>query len=316
MAMESSRLNSDPTQQQGQAIQTVMGSTSSSQQNAINEARVQEQAPPQGSPSDIMGNFDAHKLLNESAGVAIDVQQLNFFYGPKQALYDIKIPLRERQVTALIGPSGCGKSTFLRTLNRMNDLIPGSRTDGTAIMDGTNIYDKKQDVVLLRQRVGMVFQRPNPFPKSIYDNIAYGLRIQGKPNSYIKETVEQSLRGAAIWDEVKDRLNASALGLSGGQQQRLCIARALAVKPDVLLMDEPASALDPIATLKIEELITELVKQYTIVIVTHNMQQASRVSQYTGFFLSGKLIEVAPTVDLFERPKRKETEDYISGRFG
>ncbi len=313
MAMEPSRLNSDPTQQQGQTVQAVMGSTS--QQNAINEAQAQEQQPA-GSPSDIMGTFDAHKLLNQNAGVAIDVQNLDFFYGPKQALYDIKIPLRERQVTALIGPSGCGKSTFLRTLNRMNDLIPGSRTDGTAIMDGSNIYDKNQDVVLLRQRVGMVFQRPNPFPKSIFDNIAYGLRIQGKSNNYIKETVEQSLRGAAIWDEVKDRLSASALGLSGGQQQRLCIARALAVKPDVLLMDEPASALDPIATLKIEELITELVKDYTIVIVTHNMQQASRVSQYTGFFLSGKLIEVAPTVDLFEHPTKKETEDYISGRFG
>ncbi len=313
MAMESSRLNPNPTQQQGQTIQKVMGS---SEQNAVNEARVQEQQPLNGSPSDIMGNFDAHKLLDTNAGVSIDVQNLNFFYGAKQALYDIAIPLRERQVTALIGPSGCGKSTFLRTLNRMNDLIPGSRTDGVAMMDGTNIYDKNQDVVLLRQRVGMVFQRPNPFPKSIFDNIAYGLRIQGKSNSYIKETVEQSLRGAAIWDEVKDRLNASALGLSGGQQQRLCIARALAVKPDVLLMDEPASALDPIATLKIEELITELVKDYTIVIVTHNMQQASRVSQYTGFFLSGKLIEVSPTVELFEHPKKKETEDYISGRFG
>ena len=313
MAMESSRLNPNPTQQQGQTIQKVMDS---SQQNAVNEARVQEQQPLNASPSDIMGNFDAHRLLDTNAGVSIDVQKLNFFYGAKQALYDIAIPLRERQVTALIGPSGCGKSTFLRTLNRMNDLIPGSRTDGVAMMDGTNIYDKNQDVVLLRQRVGMVFQRPNPFPKSIFDNIAYGLRIQGKSKGYIQDTVEQSLRGAAIWDEVKDRLNASALGLSGGQQQRLCIARALAVKPDVLLMDEPASALDPIATLKIEELITELVKDYTIVIVTHNMQQASRVSQYTGFFLSGKLIEVSPTVELFEHPKKKETEDYISGRFG
>ncbi len=313
MAMEPSRLNQNPVQQQGQAIQTVVGVSA---QNAVNEAKVQEQRPLEGSPSDIMGHFDAHKLLDTNADVSIDVQHLNFFYGAKQALYDVAIPLRERQVTALIGPSGCGKSTFLRTLNRMNDLIPGSRTEGTALMDGTNIYDKNQDVVLLRQRVGMVFQRPNPFPKSIFDNIAYGLRIQGKPNSYIKETVEQSLRDAALWDEVKDRLNASALSLSGGQQQRLCIARALAVKPDVLLMDEPASALDPIATLKIEELITELVKDYTIVIVTHNMQQASRVSQYTGFFLSGKLIEVSPTVDLFERPKKKETEDYISGRFG
>jgi phosphate transport system ATP-binding protein len=241
---------------------------------------------------------------------------LNFFYGSKQALYDVSIPLRERQVTALIGPSGCGKSTFLRTLNRMNDLIPGTRTEGEAIFDGQNIYDKNMDVVLLRQRIGMVFQRPNPFPKSIFENVAYGLKIQGKSKSTISQAVELSLRGAALWDEVKDRLSTSALSLSGGQQQRLCIARALAVKPDVLLMDEPASALDPIATLKIEELINELAKDYTIVIVTHNMQQAARVSQYTGFFLSGKLIEVAATTELFEHPKKKETEDYISGRFG
>jgi phosphate transport system ATP-binding protein len=228
----------------------------------------------------------------------------------------VNIPVRERQTTALIGPSGCGKSTFLRTLNRMNDLIPATRTEGEAMMDGFNIYARSTDVVDLRQRVGMVFQRPNPFPKSIFDNIAYGLQIQGRPRSHIAEQVEKSLRGAAIWDEVKDRLKQSALGLSGGQQQRLCIARALAVQPEVLLMDEPCSALDPIATLKIEELITELAKEYTIVIVTHNMQQAARVSQYTGFFLSGKVIEYAPTVDLFGHPKRKETEDYISGRFG
>ncbi|HCI78536.1 MAG TPA: phosphate ABC transporter ATP-binding protein [Ktedonobacter sp.] len=255
-------------------------------------------------------------MLDANANYKINVEQLNFYYGKKQALYDVALPIRERQVTALIGPSGCGKSTFLRTLNRMNDLIVGTRTEGQAMLNGRNIYDRKEDVVALRQQVGMVFQRPNPFPKSIFENIAYGLRLQGKGNNYIKETVEESLRGAALWDEVKDRLNTSALGLSGGQQQRLCIARALAVKPDVLLMDEPASALDPIATLKIEELINELVKEYTIVIVTHNMQQASRVSQYTGFFLSGHLIEIEPTVQLFEHPKRKETEDYISGRFG
>ncbi|MBV9229982.1 MAG: phosphate ABC transporter ATP-binding protein, partial [Chloroflexi bacterium] len=200
-----------------------------------------------------MGNFDPTKTLNQSANVKIDVKHANFYYGAKQALYDVSVPLRERQVTALIGPSGCGKSTFLRTLNRMNDLIPNTRTEGEATFDGQNIYDNKTDVVLLRQRIGMVFQRPNPFPKSIFENIAYGLRVQGKSNSYIKEMVEKSLRGAAIWDEVKDRLNASALGLSGGQQQRLCIARALAVRPEVLLMDEPCSALDPIATLKIEE---------------------------------------------------------------
>ena len=246
----------------------------------------------------------------------IDVRHTNFWYGSKQALYDVSIPIREKQVTALIGPSGCGKSTFLRTLNRMNDLIPGTRTEGEAMLDARNIFDKTLDVVSLRQRVGMVFQRPNPFPKSIFENVAYGLRVQGKSRKYIHERVEASLRGAALWDEVKDRLKTSALGLSGGQQQRLCIARAIAVNPEVLLMDEPASALDPIATLKIEELIVELVKDYTIVIVTHNMQQAARVSQYTGFFLSGRLIEYAPTVDLFEHPEQKETEDYISGRFG
>src|SRR2546421_6773774 len=254
--------------------------------------------------------------VNEDAGVKIDVRHTNFWYGSKQALYDVSIPIREKQVTALIGPSGCGKSTFLRTLNRMNDLIPGTRTDGEAILGDDNIFDKSLDVVSLRQRVGMVFQRANPFPKSIFENVAYGLRAQRKSGEYIRERVEESLRGAALWDEVKDRLKSSALGLSGGQQQRLCIARAIAVSPEVLLMDEPASALDPIATLKIEELIIELVKDYTIVLVTHNMQQAARVSQYTGFFLSGKLIEYAPTVDLFEHTRQKETEDYISGRFG
>jgi len=259
---------------------------------------------------------EAATVVNQDAQVKIDVRNTNFWYGSKQALYDISIPIREKQVTALIGPSGCGKSTFLRTLNRMNDLIPNTRAEGEALYDGLNIHDKSLDVVSLRQRVGMVFQRPNPFPKSIFENVAYGLHAQGKPRKYIKERVEASLRGAALWDEVKDRLKSSALGLSGGQQQRLCIARAIAVNPEVLLMDEPASALDPIATLKIEELIVELAKDYTIVIVTHNMQQAARVSQYTGFFLNGRLIEYAPTVDLFEHPKKKETEDYISGRFG
>lgn len=258
---------------------------------------------------------------NTSADTKITVRHMNFYYGAKQALGDISLSMREHQVTALIGPSGCGKSTFLRTLNRMNDLIPHTRTEGEAIMDGQNILDKAVDVVLLRQRVGMVFQRPNPFPKSIYENVAYGLRVQGMSNQSVTEAVEQSLKDAALWDEVKDRLNTSALGLSGGQQQRLCIARALAVKPEVLLMDEPCSALDPIATLKIEELITELSKDYTIIIVTHNMQQAARVSQFTGFFLArekepGKLIEYGPTVDIFERPQKKETEGYVSGRFG
>jgi phosphate transport system ATP-binding protein len=306
----------------------IEGGTMEQRPRTVNPSpQVQEQAllnntnssaPQQNheATSDVMGKFDPVKTLNQQADVKIDVKHVDFFYGAKQALFGVSIPIRERQVTALIGPSGCGKSTFLRTLNRMNDLIPGTRTEGEAIFAGENIYDRRTDVVLLRQRIGMVFQRPNPFPKSIFDNVAYGLQIQGKPRKYIQEQVEKSLRGAALWDEVKDRLNTSALGLSGGQQQRLCIARALAVQPDVLLMDEPASALDPIATLRIEELVTELVRDYTIVIVTHNMQQAGRVSHFTGFFLSGRLVEYAPTVDIFERPKKKETEDYISGRFG
>jgi phosphate transport system ATP-binding protein len=256
------------------------------------------------------------KYLNREPDIKIHARNVNFYYGAKQALYDVTLPLAELQVTALIGPSGCGKTTFLRTLNRMNDLIPGTRTEGEAIMDGRNIYDPAVDVVSLRQRIGMVFQRPNPFRKSIFDNIAYGLHILRKPRHVIQEMVEKSLKEAALWDEVKDRLKAPALGLSGGQQQRLCIARAIAIRPEVVLMDEPASALDPIATQKIEELITELSKDYTIVIVTHNMQEAARVSHYTGFFLNGRLIEYAPTTELFEHPTKKETEDYISGRFG
>jgi phosphate transport system ATP-binding protein len=258
---------------------------------------------------------EAAARVEVNAGVKIDVRRTNFWYGTKQALFDVSMPIREHQVTALIGPSGCGKTTFLRTLNRMNDLIPHTRTEGEALLNGENIFDPNLDVVTLRKRVGMVFQRPNPFPKSIFENVAYGLRVQGKSGRYLRERVESSLRGAALWDEVKDRLKTSALGLSGGQQQRLCIARAIAGNPEVLLMDEPASALDPIATLKIEELMVELAKDYTIVIVTHNMQQAARISQYTGFFLSGHLIEYAPTIDLFEHPQQKETEDYISGRF-
>jgi phosphate transport system ATP-binding protein len=254
--------------------------------------------------------------VKPETGIKIDSRHVNFYYGPKQALSDVTLPIRERQVTALIGPSGCGKTTFLRTLNRLNDLIAGTRVEGEAIMDGDNIYGAGIDVIRLRQRVGMVFQRPNPFPSSIFDNIAYGLRAQRKSGHSLAETVEESLRGAVLWDEVKDRLKAPAQGLSGGQQQRLCIARALAVKPEVLLMDEPCSALDPIATLKIEELMTQLSENYTIVIVTHNMQEAARVSQFTGFFLSGKLVEYGPTVAIFKHPKVKETEDYISGRFG
>ena len=250
--------------------------------------------------------------------VSIDVKGLNFFYGSKKALENISIAIRRNLVTAFIGPSGCGKSTFLRTLNRMNDIIPGTRVDGEVKIDGRDIYAGGLDVVALRRRVGMVFQKSNPFPKSIFENIAYGVRINGMARSRadLQERVEESLRQAAIWEEVKDRLHESALALSGGQQQRLCIARALAVKPDVLLMDEPASALDPIATQRIEELIYQLKSDYTIVIVTHNMQQAARVSDLTAFFWLGRLVEVGPTDRIFTNPGQKLTEDYVTGRFG
>ncbi len=255
---------------------------------------------------------------NEPSAAKINVGNLNFFYGKSQALFDINIAIKERVVTAFIGPSGCGKSTFLRTLNRMNDVIPGTRVEGKISIDGLDIYDARTDVVDLRRRVGMVFQKSNPFPKSIFDNVAYGLRINRMTSSRseLQDRVEQALQDAAIWKEVKDRLHESALGLSGGQQQRLCIARALAIQPSIVLMDEPASALDPMATTKIEELIVELKKQYTIVIVTHNMQQAARVSDTTAFFLMGKLIEVNPTEKMFTNPDSKTTEDYITGRFG
>jgi len=247
----------------------------------------------------------------------MEVKDLNFYYDDFQALKNINMPMEENKVTALIGPSGCGKSTFLRTLNRMNDLIDGTRVEGEVLFDGEDIYKPNIDVVELRKRVGMVFQQPNPFPKSVFDNVAYGPRIHGvKDKSKLEEIVEQSLKGAALFDEVKDRLDDSALGLSGGQQQRLCIARALAVKPEVLLMDEPASALDPVATAKIEDLIDELKKNYTIVIVTHSMQQAARVSDNTGFFLMGDLIEYDKTDKIFENPSDQRTEDYITGRFG
>ncbi|HHU93182.1 MAG TPA: phosphate ABC transporter ATP-binding protein [Halanaerobiaceae bacterium] len=247
----------------------------------------------------------------------IEVRDLNFYYGDFKALKDINIDLKANTVTALIGPSGCGKSTFLRILNRMNDLIDGSRVEGKVELDGLDIYGQEVDVVELRKRVGMVFQQPNPFPKSIYDNVAYGPRIHGiKNKGQLDEIVERSLRGAALWDEVKDRLHKSALSLSGGQQQRLCIARALAVKPEVLLMDEPASALDPIATAKIEQLIEELKENYTIIIVTHSMQQAAWVSDLTAFFLMGELIEYDRTLKIFENPSDQRTEDYITGRFG
>ena len=244
-------------------------------------------------------------------------RHLNFFYGNAQALYDISLDVKPSQVTALIGPSGCGKSTFLRCLNRMNDLIPISRVEGEITLDDFNINDPSVDVVMLRRRVGMVFQKPNPFPKNIFENVAYGLRVNGvKDKAFIESRVEESLKRSALWDEVKDRMHESALGLSGGQQQRLCIARALAVEPEILLMDEPASALDPIATQKIEDLIGELKENYTIIIVTHNMQQAARVSDYTAFFYLGKLIEFGKTKKIFTIPEKKQTEDYITGMFG
>jgi phosphate transport system ATP-binding protein len=251
----------------------------------------------------------SHKIVAEN---------VDFYYGKNQALRGIRMMIREKHITAFIGPSGCGKSTFLRSLNRMNDLIAGARLEGSILIDGQDIYAKSVDPILLRRKVGMIFQKSNPFPKSIYENVAYGVKINGyaKKKAELDEIVEKSLRDAAIWDEVKDRLGSSALGLSGGQQQRLCIARSLAVKPDTLLMDEPASALDPISTAKIEELTLELKKRYTIIIVTHNMQQAARVSDYTAFFFMGELIEMDATSKMFTNPSRKETEDYITGRFG
>ncbi len=247
----------------------------------------------------------------------IDVKNLNLWYNDFQALHDVDLPIRQNEITAFIGPSGCGKSTLLKTINRMNDLVAGCRTTGAIMMDGNNILDTATDVNTLRRSVGMVFQKPNPFPMSIYDNIAYGPRTHGiKKRVQLDEIVEKALRGAAIFEEVKDRMNKSALGLSGGQQQRLCIARALAVQPDILLMDEPTSALDPISTGKIEELAVELKKDYTVVIVTHNMQQATRISDSTAFFLLGKVIEHGETDEIFSNPKDKRTEDYITGRFG
>ena len=251
------------------------------------------------------------------ANSKIIVTDLNLHYGENHALKNINMEIKENAITAFIGPSGCGKSTFLRCLNRMNDLVDGCKIDGQVLLDGEDIYDRQVDVTLLRKKVGMVFQQPNPFPMSIYDNIAYGPRLHGiKNKTQLDEIVENALKGAAIFDEVKDRLKKSALGLSGGQQQRLCIARALAVEPEVLLMDEPTSALDPISTLKIEELMETLKKKYTVAIVTHNMQQAARVSDETAFFLVGEVVEMNSTQDIFARPKDKRTEDYITGRFG
>ena len=257
----------------------------------------------------------ASRIENES--IALEVENLDLYYGAKHALHSINMKIARNKVTAFIGPSGCGKSTLLRCFNRMNDLVDGCRVEGQLRLDTKNIYDRDVDIAMLRRRVGMVFQKPNPFPKSIYENVAYGLRLAGiNKKRIIDETVEWALKGAALWDEVKDRLDDSALGLSGGQQQRLIIARAIAIHPDVILLDEPCSALDPISTLKVEELINELKHKYTIVIVTHNMQQAARVSDYTAFMYVGDLIEFGNTDQLFTKPSKKQTEDYITGRYG
>jgi phosphate transport system ATP-binding protein len=257
------------------------------------------------------------KSHDEKIETCIRIENLDLFYGNKQALHNVTMEMPRKKVTAYIGPSGCGKSTLLRCINRMNDLVDGVSIKGKILLDNEDIYDKSVNVAALRRRVGMVFQKPNPFPKTIYENVAYGLRIQGiNDRQILDEVVEKSLRGAALWDEVKNRLNDNALGMSGGQQQRLVIARAIAIEPEVILLDEPASALDPISTLKIEELINELKDQYTIVIVTHNMQQAARVSDYTAFMYMGELIEFGETSELFTNPVKKQTEDYITGRYG
>ena len=249
--------------------------------------------------------------------IKVKVENLNLYYGENHALKDVNMDIQENAVTAFIGPSGCGKTTFLKTLNRMNDLVDGVRIDGKVLLDGEDIYDPSVDTTILRKKVGMVFQQPNPFPMSIYDNIAYGPRVHGiRDKKRLDQIVEESLRGAAIFDEVKDRLKKSAMGLSGGQQQRICIARALAVQPEVLLMDEPTSALDPISTAKIEELMEDLKKKYTVIVVTHNMQQATRVSDQTAFFLVGEMVEFGDTKQIFSYPQDKRTEDYITGRFG
>jgi phosphate transport system ATP-binding protein len=256
-------------------------------------------------------------MTESNPAVKMEIRELHFYYGANHALKNINIVIKERQITALIGPSGCGKSTFLRTLNRLNELIPHTRIEGTVMLDGQDIYQPGTDVVSLRQRVGMVFQRPNPFPKSILENVAFGPRVLGvQTKREIEEKVEQSLKAAALWPEVSDRLHINALGLTLGQQQRLCIARVLAVQPEVILMDEPCSALDPLATLKIEELMQELKKSYTIVIVTHNMRQAARISDWTGFFHLGEVLEYGTTEDIFTRPQNPQTENYVTGRYG
>jgi phosphate transport system ATP-binding protein len=280
------------------------------EETAIGDSEATTTSPPRPAVPAGGGQLDSSTSKFELRGV-------NFWYGDRQSLFDVSLSVPAQQVTALIGPSGCGKSTLLRLLNRMNDLVPGARVEGRLALDGEDIYAPRLEVEILRRRVGMVFQKPNPFPKSIFENVAYGPRIQGiSDRARLAEIVETSLRRSAIWDEVKDRLDASAIGMSGGQQQRLCIARALATGPEVLLMDEPCSALDPISTAKIEDLIEQLAETVTIAIVTHNMQQAARVSDQTAFMLTGRLVERGPTEDIFTRPTMKETEDYVTGRFG
>lgn len=274
------------------------------------------QAPSTVGDAGAMGRNNRFRNLG-SEDVCLETRNLNLFYGEKQALYGVNLSIPKNRVTAFIGPSGCGKSTLLRTFNRMNDLVDGCRVEGEILLEGRNIFDRSVDITDLRRQVGMVFQKPNPFPKSIYENVAYGLRLQGQNNKrFLDDAVESSLKGSALWDEVKDRLHDSALGLSGGQQQRLVIARAIAVQPEVLLLDEPCSALDPISTLKVEELIHQLKEKFTILIVTHNMQQAARVSDYTAFMYIGKMVEYGDTDTLFTNPKNKQTEDYITGRYG
>jgi phosphate transport system ATP-binding protein len=289
-----------------------------SEQTAMNEQSTESQRPGVAiSASQARGNIALKTLSLAEEKTKIAVQNLNLYYGNDRALNDINLAIPEKRVTAFIGPSGCGKSTLLRCFNRMNDLVDICRIEGRILIDGNDIYARGVDVAELRRNVGMVFQKPNPFPKSIYENVAYGLRLQGvNSKRLLDEVVERSLRAAALWDEVKDRLHDNAFGLSGGQQQRLVIARAIAIEPEVILLDEPASALDPISTLKIEELINELKDQYTIIIVTHNMQQAARVSDYTAFMYMGDLIEYGDTDTLFTNPSKKQTEDYITGRYG
>lgn len=291
--------------------------SSMTETSSATDAKSSSDSKSHGIDISAMNRAEGSVLSLEQETTCLDVRNMDLFYGDKQALFDVNMTIPKQRVTAFIGPSGCGKSTLLRSFNRMNDLVDGCRITGEINMEGQNIYQKNVDVAELRRRVGMVFQKPNPFPKSIYENVAYGLRIQGiNKKRVLDEAVEWALRSAALWDEVKDRLHESALGMSGGQQQRLVIARTIAVKPEVLLLDEPASALDPISTLKIEELIYELKDKFTIVIVTHNMQQAARVSDYTAFMYMGNLIEFGNTDMLFTNPKEKKTEDYITGRYG